>query len=252
MSSCTTLKDAYESTFTETEISSGDKLDSDDLNTLISQPYIDPLTRFILRHKDNTDRSRQVEVAYTELQSRCNQATSRFEMSNPNAADLTRFIRAYKFSCPVQVSRLQTEAENNESTADTTRTTIRATNQSTLTENEAKQTSDCYLLLSINNYTEAKTMCQPLIEQGDLAAIEGIAEVVYLEEDYAYFLVLAEPVANESATLSYLMGKMYELGNGVAISLESAKNWYLSAQELGHPEAQLALYYLESQKSNPQ
>jgi hypothetical protein len=248
LTGCSTLKNAYDSVLSEPDITadvvtpSGEQLDSDDLNILISQPYIDPLTRFIARHKDNKEKARQVEVAFTEQQKRCTQAVERLMSNKPEPGQRTRFIRGYEFSCPIQVARLKTELSDSETTVDL----HQDSSHNTLSEQDTKQVSDCYLLLSIKNYTEAKSMCLPLIARGDITATEGIAEIAYMEEDYAYAMALAEPIAKDSARLSYLMGQMYEFGYNVEVSVQSARDWYLLAQQLGHPDAQVALSNLES------
>ena len=248
LSGCSTFSNVSDAIFSEDETSktsTGEWLDSDDLDTLVTQPYIDPLTRYILRNKDNEQMARQVEVAYTEQQKRCKEAFERIVSSNPDVKEITRFSLGYKFSCPLQVSELQNQADEEKSMALNTSIINAESIYNDLSERDSQQASECYLLLSIKNYTEAKTACSPLIERGDVLAVEGIAEIAHLEEDYENFILLATPIAMQSASLSFLMGQVYELGQGVPISVESAREWYLVSQQLGHSEAQAALETLE-------
>ncbi len=255
LSACSTVNTNLESPNSPSEPSQsrfGDRLDSDDLDTLISQPYIDPITRFILRNKNNELKARQVEVAYTEQQKRCEEAFNRIMTSNPDRNQIARFSLGYQFSCPLQVSRLQTQADTDNAMQTNAPVNMTDNEASNLTSQDHQQASECYLLLTIKNYTEAKKVCQPMIERGNLLAIEGIAQVAHLEEDYENFMALAAPIAEQSASLSFLMGQMYELGQNVPVSLETAEKWYRQALQLGNPDAQAALNDLERKQSRRQ
>jgi len=72
------------------------------------------------------------------------------------------------------------------------------------------------------------------------------AEAAYWRGDYALALRLMQPIADQGdIQAQYLIGFMYEKGQGVAQDYSEAAKWYILASEGGHSYAQnnLGVFY---------
>ena len=97
----------------------------------------------------------------------------------------------------------------------------------------AQQLNDCYLLTTIRNYSEARAACQAPAQQGDRRAQSNMALISRALGQYAAALDWAQQAAPGSADAAYLLGELYERGQGVEASDQRALSWYLQAAEQG-------------------
>src|SRR5207253_1665554 len=72
-----------------------------------------------------------------------------------------------------------------------------------------------------------------------LAKLLDVAIESYREgDDRAAALIFGELAAQGAVVAQFYLGRMYEVGRGVAHSFERAEHWYRAAADLGLPEAQ--------------
>ncbi len=80
-----------------------------ELQTLLDQSFIDPLTHYILQYQGDKDRAWYVQLAKTERENRCAKIEQNFQRRPKNGKYLAWLKRGYNFSCPQVVVKF---AEN--------------------------------------------------------------------------------------------------------------------------------------------
>lgn len=238
---------------------------SSELDPLFEQPYIDPLTRYLNRYDDDDPRSDVLTKVRRERDKRCSVIADQYSAKPLSQEALNLYRVGYLFSCPQDVDayaqrldKFQVEERKKEmrtadpgnvsgagadtSATDSAKSTSDDTSTVGVTESPpSQQLSDCYLLTEIRNFSGALKACSEPAEAGDVQAQTNMAVIAHSLRDYATAYQWALRAARESGEASYLLGQMYNTGNGVTQNQEEANKWYTSAAEQGHAKAQAAL-----------
>ena len=101
-----------------------------------------------------------------------------------------------------------------------------------------RQHSDCYLLFTIRNNTQAMQACEPLATAGDAKAQHHMAKLTMMRNDFT----AAAEWATRSAAQRYapgqlVLGQLYQDGRGVGKDPVRAHGLMKSAADQGLPEA---------------
>lgn len=223
-----------------------------ELQALFAQPYIDPLTRYLQRHGDDSARQPGLAEVRDERDRRCAAVAARYRSAPLTQAALDRYRAGYSLSCAQDVEAYagllkSLRQESAEIAAEAGKAEpAESTQPEAPSEVAAKpvfsqQLNDCYLLTAIRNFSEALKACREPAEAGDLQAQTNMAHIAYAFQDHVSAYRWAREAAPESFEASYLLGKLYAAGHGVEKNSEKAKRWYAKAARQGHAGAQAAL-----------
>lgn len=183
-----------------------------ELQALLAQPWIDPLTDYIKQHQGDAARKSVVARLLTERERRCNQVDQRYVQRDKTADALTKYRAGYGYSCPQQV---QAFAEQVEQVASVQSPDVQSSGQrgdksvvrpSSVDTNGAAAANECYLLTQIHNHLDAISACQAPAQAGDTRAQRSLAQSLFALQRY-----------------------------------EEAHNWLLQAARQGDVQAQLRL-----------
>ncbi len=183
-----------------------------ELQALLAQPWIDPLTDYIKQHQGDAARTSVLARLLTERERRCNQVDQRYAQGDKTADALTRYRAGYGYSCPQQV---QAFAEQVEQVASVQSPDVQSSGQrgdksvvrpSSVDTNGAAAANECYLLTQIRNHLDAISACQAPAQAGDTRAQRSLAQSLFALQRY-----------------------------------EEAHNWLLQAARQGDVQAQLRL-----------
>lgn len=200
-----------------------------ELNALFSQPYIDPLTRYLETNRNNPARADERRRVRQERDRRCQVIADNYAQQEVTAQSVERFRRGYNYSCPRAVQAYASQLESKPVTPDSPVVTEPAPLHA--------QSSDCYLLTSIKNYAEAIRVCEAPAASGDLRAQTNMATIHYELKRYELALKWTKLAAESSAEAAFLLARLYEQGQGVEANPQEALNWYQHAQQMGHAQA---------------
>ncbi|PKM31568.1 MAG: sel1 repeat family protein [Gammaproteobacteria bacterium HGW-Gammaproteobacteria-11] len=278
-----------------------------EVEALFAQPYIDPLTRYLETHSNDRSRATLLETVATERERRCQVIARRYASVTPDQGSLQRLERGYLFSCPEQVKAFADQLERSQSEAAQEPMTAQQQNavRPVSTDSSApaslygiapqddsvelavvrRQASNCYLLFTIRNYSQAETACAAPAANGDAKAQQHLARISELagDEDKAmhwatrsaqqqhpegmlllgrYYqdgvgttpdaargLELIRQAADKGlAEASYKAALAYRDGKGTAINTDASLVYMARAGEQNHLPAQLALatHYLST------
>ncbi|WP_152208577.1 tetratricopeptide repeat protein [Marinobacter changyiensis] len=218
---------------------------SSELDLLFEQPYIDPLTRYLIRYEGDKSRSDVLATVRQERDRRCSVIANQYASKpiSQEASDLYRV--GYLFSCPQEVNayaqRLDQLPAQASATDSATSTSGGAAAGEVSELPPSQQLSDCYLLTTIRNFSGASKACRQPAEAGDVQAQTNMALMAYSLRDYATAHHWALRAAPKSGVASYLLGQMYKAGSGVEQDRKQAHYWYAISAEQGHAEAKAAL-----------
>jgi hypothetical protein len=225
------------------------------LEALFTQPYIDPLTRFLLEHQQDEDYENAVVRVRAERNWRCQKMAESYAERPKTQEMADKFKRGYQFSCPDEVIAFQTMVQQqglSPSQADTAINVVTEINPSDSSRTGAKtnqnitpapETQDsetlqhhalgeCLLLTRINNYSQAITACSPLAETNNTEAQVALAELYYALGNYALASKWAEAAAVYSSRACHLLGNMYQLGLGVTADPSKAEEWFTKEAQI--------------------
>lgn len=210
----------------------------DELAGLFDQPYIDPLTRYLRKHRDDPERSSQLARVSRERDRRCRVIAEKFDADPKTPAALERYQAGYSFSCPGQVEVYEQEltellarqAEEQEAPRDPVQDS-----------KPSEQLSDCYLLTTIRNFSEALKACKEPAEAGDVQAQANMARISHALADYRRAHHWASEAATDSGEAAFLLARMYTAGQGVEPDPAAAEKWYHRAAGQGHAGAKAVL-----------
>jgi hypothetical protein len=203
---------------------------------LFTQPYIDPLTEYLVEHRDDRSRASVLQQVEQERDVRCEAIAGEYANAPATEAMLRRYEAGYNYSCPDQVAAFAERVERQSSVPEPA--AVNTAGNSGVTE---QALSDCYLLTTIRNYSEARKTCQGPADNGDVRSQANMAMISHAFEDYASARVWAEKAAPASDDAAFLLGQMYATGRGVGQDMEQAVYWYTEAAKRGHKQAQAAL-----------
>lgn len=216
-------------------------------DALFDQPYIDPLTDYLIEHYADDDRRSVLQQVREERDRRCEAVATEFT-DEPSTRDaLKRFNAGYAYSCPEQVAafeeRVNRQAASPRPPAPTPETPMSEPQPVTgSTETIPDQAlSDCYLLTTIRNFSAARQACREPADLGDIRSQANMALVAHAFEDYEEALRWARKAAAESEEAAFLLGQMYANGRGVSQNKNQAVYWFKEAARKGHKEAKTAL-----------
>lgn len=204
-----------------------------EVNALFDQPYIDPLTRYLERYRDDASRASHLQRVLAERDARCARIARQFDTRPATAKTLQQFRAGYAYSCPDQVHAFAQRIEARARPAED--------------EAEALARNNCYLLTTIHNYSAALDACRAPAKQGDVQAQFNMAVIARALQQYPKALHWARAAAPASADAAYLLGQMYAEGAGVTADPAQALQWFEDAAKRGHAAAQYecGLYYAQ-------
>ena len=211
---------------------------------LFDQPYIDPLTEYLAEHRDDPSRASVLHNVERERDLRCEAIADEYANEPATNAMLQRYQAGYRYSCPGEVAAFAERVKRQPSTpepeprAEPEPATVDVADESGVSD---QALSDCYLLMAIRNYSEAREACQGPADNGDVRAQSNMAIIFHAFEDYASARVWAEKAAPASGEAAFLLGQMYATGRGVGQDMDQAVYWYTEAAKRGHKQAQAAL-----------
>lgn len=211
---------------------------------LFDQRFIDPLTDYLIEHAGDSDRADTLARVREERDRRCEVIAEQYRNEPATAQALARYDAGYAYSCPQQVAAF--EARVSAARASTAATSGAEQNPGSSRQDAPpvisdQALSDCYLLTTIRNYSEARQACQAPADQGDRRAQANMAIITYAFEAYSEALTWAQQVADTSGDAAFVLAQMYEAGKGVERNPEQADYWYRTAAEHGHEDARMAL-----------
>lgn len=215
--------------------------------SLFTQPFIDPLTDYLIEHQGDPARQSVVREVRQERDRRCDEIARQYSGEPATQPVLERYNIGYGYSCPQQVAAFEQRLKRQppepppEPAAQPQPAVVdqAPTAEEMIVSDQAL--SDCYLLTSIRNFSEARAVCRLPAENGDVRAQTNMAVVAHAFEDYASALSWAEKAAPESAQAAFLLGQMYATGRGVSQNVDRAVYWYQQAARQGHSESQAIL-----------
>lgn len=212
---------------------------SSELEALFTQPYIDPLTRYLEANQGNTALNDELRQVRQERDRRCKVIADRFSEQAVTAESVDRFRRGYAYSCPQAVQAYANQLELQDTPAQPA-PEQRPEPSRTQPPEQTKphpQSSECYLLTSIKNYADAIRICDAPARSGDLRAQTNLANIHYELKRYDSALHWAKQAAESSADAAFILARLYELGQGVESDQQEALSWYQYAQQMGHHQA---------------
>ncbi len=183
-----------------------------ELQALLAQPWIDPLTDYIKQHQGDAARKSVLVRLLTERERRCHQVDQRYAQGDKTADALSRYRAGYGYSCPQQV---QAFAEQVEQVASVQSPDVQSSGKrddksvarpASVDTNGAAAANECYLLTQIRNHLDAISACQAPAQAGDTRAQRSLAQSLFALQRY-----------------------------------EEAHNWLLQAARQGDVQAQLRL-----------
>lgn len=211
---------------------------------LFDQPYIDPLTDYLIEHQGDPDRETLLQQIRQERDQRCAKVAEQYADEPATDAVLASYNLGYGYSCPQQVAAFEQKVERQPARPDP-QPKPEPVVADPVAADEKKASdqalSDCYLLTTIRNFSAAREACREPAENGDLRSRENMATVAYAFEDYSDALKWARMAASESSEAAFLLGQMYAAGRGVSQNRDRAVYWYSKASAEGHEEARSVL-----------
>lgn len=214
----------------------------DELADLFDQPYIDPLTRYLIKHGDEADRSAQLARVRRERDRRCQAIADNFNEAAKTREALERYQAGYSFSCPDQVADYeQALAVSLARQADARENKPETVSNKQPNSELSEQLSDCYLLTTIRNFSDALKVCKAPAEAGDVQAQTNLALISHALADYGRAHHWARLASAHSGEAAFLLARMYTAGQGVEPDPVAAEKWYHRAAGQGHAGAKAVL-----------
>lgn len=241
--------------------SNDDEARDQEVETLFAQPYIDPLTRYLEEHSADDRYAAHLARVASERSRRCEVISDTYAGRSATSENLQRMRRGYLYSCPAEVqsfaARVEADAPMSRQTVAKPVTTRDAAEVATsepaaptkdAAESQAdpemadalsrRQHSDCYLLFTIRNNTQAIQACEPLAAAGDAKAQHHMARLALMRNN----LEMAAEWATRSAQQRYapgqlVLGQLYQKGRGVSKDPVRAHGLMRSAADQGLAEA---------------
>ncbi|KEA64689.1 hypothetical protein ADIMK_1142 [Marinobacterium lacunae] len=211
-----------------------------EVDRLFEQPYIDPLTRYLERYRNDESRAAHLQRVLDERERRCDEIATRYADRPLTDQTLDQYRAGYAYSCPKQVEvfaeRLGSAGQGGKEHRTTT--PVKPSEEIVWSGQLAQQLNDCYLLTTIGNYSDARSACAGPAEKGDPRAQYNMALVFRSLRQYEESLNWAQMASPHSAEARYLLGQLYEAGQGVEKDIDNALSWYRDAAEQGYPAAQ--------------
>lgn len=219
----------------------------EEIDTLFAQPYIDPLTLYIEEHSGDDRRAKQLALVAQERDQRCGVIAQTYAGRDATRDNLQRMQRGYLMSCPEDVQDFAARVKKAspvkrpaESTATTTEAPTPEAEISTAVDEAVsrRQNSNCYLLFTIKNYTQALGACRPIAESGDAKAQQHMASLERTRGDFPAAFAWAErSAAQQHAPGQLILGQLHQAGQGTAENKAKALQLMRQAADQGLTEA---------------
>lgn len=219
------------------ETGGGDDGLSAEVEHLLDQPFIDPLTRFLEQHLSQAD-TRSYQKIARERDSRCRAIGTRYARQAATAQTLRSLRNGYQYSCPTQVeafARRVPSTPASDAPADLRPAAPPPTSRPPL----PPEASDCYLLFTIRNYQRALPACSAAARAGDGQSQHHLASLLRHNRALTDALYWAE----QSAAKGYppgqlLLAEFYQRGHGAPGDTDRALGLIEAAANQGLAEAQ--------------
>ncbi len=199
----------------------------EELDELFAQPYIDPLTLYLEEHSADDRRARQLPLVAQERDKRCAAIAEIYAGREASQANLQRMRRGYLMSCPEDVQDFaarvkQASAAQAAAAGETPQPASEPATESAADLNRAldealarRQNSNCYLLFTIKNYTQAYEACRPIAASDDAKAQHHMASLERSRGNYGPAFSWAERSAGQQHPPGQLiLGQLYQAGQG--------------------------------------
>lgn len=226
----------------------------EELDQLFAQPYIDPLTVYLDEHSADDRRAGQLVLVAQERDRRCAAIAELYAGREASQANLQRMQRGYLMSCPKDVQDFA--ARVNQSSAAKTASAGKTPQPASAPApdpaadpaadlnrelDEAltrRQGSDCYLLFTIKNYTQAYEACRPIAASDDAKAQHHMASLERTRGNYDSAFRWAERSASQQHPPGQLLlGQLYQAGQGTQQDQAKGLELMQKAADSGHAEA---------------
>ncbi|MDP2195001.1 MAG: tetratricopeptide repeat protein [Rhodocyclaceae bacterium] len=207
-----------------------------EVDALMGQPLIDPLTRYLEEHSGDEARVDYLAKLASERDSRCQAIAKRYAGEAANQQNLQKMQRGYLYSCPGEVKAFAGRVAG---TASRTPANVEAPRPAAMAESLGrKEVNNCYLLFTIKNYRQALEACREPAQQGDARAQHHMASLALINRDQE----AAASWATRSAAQQFppgqlLLGNLYKDGQGVKKDPVQALKLMQQAADSGLPEA---------------
>ncbi|PCC97453.1 tetratricopeptide repeat protein [Halopseudomonas pelagia] len=218
-----------------------------EIDALFAQPYIDPLTLYIEEHSADDRRAKQLALVAQERDNRCAAIAQTYAGRDATRDNLQRMQRGYLMSCPEDVQDFAARVKQTKPTERPTPSTASAPEAPTpeieisAAVEEAvsrRQNSNCYLLFTIKNYTQALSACRPIAESGDAKAQQHMASLERARGDFpAAFAWAGRSAGQQHAPGQLILGQLYQAGQGTAENKTKALQLMRQAADQGLTEA---------------
>lgn len=162
--------------------------------TLLDQPYIDPLTRYLETHAEDPRYADVLTDLSHERDRRCAAIANKYAERPASRENLALYRRGYLYSCPAEVNAFYARVRKEEVRRPVARPRPESapepeTDDALLAEHDEqveevldrRKSNDCYLLFTIRNLGEAKEVCRTPAEQGDARAQRHMGSMAELE-----------------------------------------------------------------------
>lgn len=204
----------------------------DDIERLLDQPLIDPLTRFLEQHASSHANTPYYQRIARERDSRCRAIGTRYARQAPTEETLRSLRSGYEYSCPAQVEafagRVPRPAAPDMPAA-----------EPAVSLALPAEASDCYLLYAIRNYQRAMPACSAAAQAGDGQSQHHLASVLRRNRALTDALYWAQ----QSAASGYppgqlLLAEFYQQGQGAPGDSDRALDLIEAAANQGLASAQ--------------
>jgi len=253
--------------------SQDDKRYQQEIDALFAQPMIDPLTRYLETHSADGHRARQLQQVVAERDRRCGEIGRTYASRDAITANLRRMRGGYLYSCPDEVQAFagRVKKQASKAVAQPSPAPAAAPQAAPMTSAEPppslemasadfadalnrKRNSNCYLLYTIKNYTQALEACRQPAERGDAKAQHHMGSVSLARRDYRSAKTWAErSAAQNHAAGQLLLGRLYQDGQGVKQDQRRGLDLISKAADQGLAEARFSagLAYLNGLGNSP-
>lgn len=212
-----------------------------EVDALIGQPLIDPLTRYLEEHAGDDARADYLARLASERDSRCQAIAKRHAGEAPTPQNLQRLQRGYLYSCPGEVKAFASRVDGTRTAGAANRAApdAEAHRPAAMAESLGrKEANNCYMLFTIKNYRQALEACREPAQRGDARAQHHMASLALTNRD----LEAAAAWATRSAGQQFppgqlLLGNLYKDGQGVRKDPVQALKLIQQAADGGLPDA---------------
>ncbi|MFA5677929.1 MAG: tetratricopeptide repeat protein [Pseudomonas sp.] len=202
-----------------------------EVERLLDQPLIDPLTRFLHQHAAEDAGNPQYQRIARERDSRCRAIGTRYDRQAPTRENLNALRSGYAYSCPDQVDAFARRVPEHQPVIPGRE----PTNATTL----PAQASDCYLLFAIRNYQQALPACTAAAQAGDGKSQHHLASLLRNNRALTEALHWAEQsAANGYPPGQLLLAEFYQRGHGESADRVRALSLIEMAADQGLAAAQ--------------